>query len=83
MSKFGRVDICVNNAGIMDERVWEKMIEVNTVSGLKSEERRDEWRGPSQARPVVFSAEGTELEFCARITYCGTVRTSRLITVYL
>jgi len=48
----------VNNAGILDERVWEKMIEVNTVSGLKSEERRDDRRGPSQARPVLFSAEG-------------------------
>nr|KAG5687614.1 hypothetical protein BaRGS_023336 [Batillaria attramentaria] len=30
VSKFGAVDICVNNAGIMDERVWEKMLAINT-----------------------------------------------------
>ena len=31
VSKFGAVDICCNNAGIMDERIWEKMLAINTV----------------------------------------------------
>ncbi|PVD19631.1 hypothetical protein C0Q70_20121 [Pomacea canaliculata] len=35
VSKFGAVDICVNNAGIMDERIWDKMLAVNTVSHIR------------------------------------------------
>nr|KAG5687517.1 hypothetical protein BaRGS_027302 [Batillaria attramentaria] len=31
VSKFGAVDICVNNAAILDERVWEKMMEINSL----------------------------------------------------
>ncbi|KAK7465889.1 hypothetical protein BaRGS_00037541 [Batillaria attramentaria] len=33
--KFGAVDICVNNAGIMDERVWEKMLAINTTAQIR------------------------------------------------
>ncbi|KAK7491387.1 hypothetical protein BaRGS_00017365 [Batillaria attramentaria] len=33
--KFGAVDICVNNAGIMDESRWEKMTEVNVVAPIR------------------------------------------------
>nr|KAG5702868.1 hypothetical protein BaRGS_019087 [Batillaria attramentaria] len=36
VSKFGAVDICVNNAGIMDESRWEKMTEVNVVSAFEA-----------------------------------------------
>ncbi|KAK7465897.1 hypothetical protein BaRGS_00037549 [Batillaria attramentaria] len=35
VSKFGAVDICVNNAGIMDERVWEKMIAINLAAQIR------------------------------------------------
>nr|KAG5687519.1 hypothetical protein BaRGS_027304 [Batillaria attramentaria] len=35
VSKFGAVDICINNAGIIDERVWEKMFAVNTVAQIR------------------------------------------------
>lgn len=35
VSKFGAVDICVNNAGIMDERIWEKMIAINTTAQIR------------------------------------------------
>ena len=31
VSMFGAVEICVNNAGILDERVWEQMIAINMV----------------------------------------------------
>nr|KAG5687521.1 hypothetical protein BaRGS_027306 [Batillaria attramentaria] len=34
VSKFGAVDICVNNAGIMDERVLERMVAVNMLAAL-------------------------------------------------
>ncbi|KAK7465159.1 hypothetical protein BaRGS_00037662, partial [Batillaria attramentaria] len=34
-AKFGAVDICINNAGIIDERVWEKMFAVNTVAQIR------------------------------------------------
>ncbi|XP_071096643.1 15-hydroxyprostaglandin dehydrogenase [NAD(+)]-like [Haliotis cracherodii] len=29
VSKFGHVDVMCNNAGIMDERIWEKQLEIN------------------------------------------------------
>ncbi|XP_046545294.1 15-hydroxyprostaglandin dehydrogenase [NAD(+)]-like [Haliotis rubra] len=29
VSKFGHIDIMCNNAGIMDERIWEKQLEIN------------------------------------------------------
>ncbi|KAK7465896.1 hypothetical protein BaRGS_00037548 [Batillaria attramentaria] len=32
---FGAVDICVNNAGIMDERVLERMVAVNMVAKIR------------------------------------------------
>ena len=37
----------------------------------------------TQSGPTHGVFRRRELEFCARITYCGTVRTSTLITVYL
>nr|KAG5687616.1 hypothetical protein BaRGS_023338 [Batillaria attramentaria] len=43
VSKFGAVDICVNNAGIMDERVWEKMIAIN-LKNPKMPEMGVRWR---------------------------------------
>ncbi|XP_076465265.1 15-hydroxyprostaglandin dehydrogenase [NAD(+)]-like [Babylonia areolata] len=35
VSKFGAVEICVNNAGIMDERIWEKMIAINMTAQIR------------------------------------------------
>ncbi|XP_076446296.1 15-hydroxyprostaglandin dehydrogenase [NAD(+)]-like [Babylonia areolata] len=35
VSKFGAVDICANNAGIMDERDWEKMLATNTTAQIR------------------------------------------------
>lgn len=32
VEKFGRLDIVINNAGINNEKNWEKTIEVNLVS---------------------------------------------------
>lgn len=32
VKKFGRLDIVINNAGINNEKNWEKTIEVNLVS---------------------------------------------------
>ncbi|KAK7491388.1 hypothetical protein BaRGS_00017366 [Batillaria attramentaria] len=34
-SGFGAVDICVNNAGILDESNWEKTIEVNLTAQIR------------------------------------------------
>lgn len=31
-STFGKVDVLINNAGILNENQWKKMIEVNFVS---------------------------------------------------
>lgn len=31
-SSFGRIDLLVNNAGMLNEHEWERMIEVNFVS---------------------------------------------------
>ncbi|KAL8615074.1 hypothetical protein ACOMHN_013608 [Nucella lapillus] len=35
VKKFGAVEICANNAGIMDERIWEKMIAINTTAQIR------------------------------------------------
>ncbi|XP_025077741.1 15-hydroxyprostaglandin dehydrogenase [NAD(+)]-like [Pomacea canaliculata] len=35
VSKLGAVEICVNNAGIMDERVWETMLDINTRATIR------------------------------------------------
>ncbi|XP_025078026.1 15-hydroxyprostaglandin dehydrogenase [NAD(+)]-like [Pomacea canaliculata] len=35
VSKFGAVDVCCNNAGIMDESVPEKMIAINTTAQIR------------------------------------------------
>ncbi|XP_076451652.1 15-hydroxyprostaglandin dehydrogenase [NAD(+)]-like [Babylonia areolata] len=35
VSKFGAVEICANNAGILDERIWEKMLTVNTTAQIR------------------------------------------------
>ena len=32
VKEYGRVDIVVNNAAIMDEKDWEKTLNVNLVS---------------------------------------------------
>lgn len=32
VERFGRLDIVINNAGINNEKDWEKTIEVNLVS---------------------------------------------------
>jgi len=37
VSKFGAVEICCNNAGIMDERIWEKMLSINTVAYIPAD----------------------------------------------
>ncbi|KAK7116853.1 15-hydroxyprostaglandin dehydrogenase [NAD(+)]-like [Littorina saxatilis] len=48
VSQWGAVDICVNNAGVMDERIWEKMIQTNTMGQIRGSQlalehmRRDE-----------------------------------------
>ncbi|XP_025078098.1 15-hydroxyprostaglandin dehydrogenase [NAD(+)]-like [Pomacea canaliculata] len=31
VSQFGAVELCVNNAGIVDEKNWEKVLAVNVV----------------------------------------------------
>lgn len=31
-SAFGRIDVVINNAGILNENQWRRMIEVNVVS---------------------------------------------------
>ena len=31
-STFGRIDVIINNAGILNEKQWKRMIEVNFVS---------------------------------------------------
>ncbi|KAK7089260.1 15-hydroxyprostaglandin dehydrogenase [NAD(+)]-like [Littorina saxatilis] len=33
--EFGAVEVCINNAAIMDERVWEKMIDINQVGVIR------------------------------------------------
>ncbi|KAK7465898.1 hypothetical protein BaRGS_00037550 [Batillaria attramentaria] len=35
VSTFGAVDICVNNAGLVDEKKWEKAIAVNTTAQIR------------------------------------------------
>ncbi|XP_076450028.1 15-hydroxyprostaglandin dehydrogenase [NAD(+)]-like [Babylonia areolata] len=35
VSKFGAVEICANNAGVMDERIWEKMLAINTTAQIR------------------------------------------------
>ncbi|XP_076465266.1 15-hydroxyprostaglandin dehydrogenase [NAD(+)]-like isoform X2 [Babylonia areolata] len=35
VSKFGAVEICANNAGIMNEKIWEKMIAINTTAQIR------------------------------------------------
>nr|KAG5689895.1 hypothetical protein BaRGS_023643 [Batillaria attramentaria] len=35
VTKFGAVDICVNNAGIVHETLWEKMIAVNMTAVIR------------------------------------------------
>lgn len=32
MKEYGQLDIVVNNAGILDERDWERALDVNLVS---------------------------------------------------
>ncbi|XP_067665794.1 15-hydroxyprostaglandin dehydrogenase [NAD(+)]-like [Haliotis asinina] len=35
VSKFGHVDVMCNNAGIMDERIWEKQLEINFTAVVR------------------------------------------------
>ncbi|KAK7116855.1 hypothetical protein V1264_002463 [Littorina saxatilis] len=35
VTKFGAVEICCNNAGIMDETIWEKMLAINTTAQIR------------------------------------------------
>ncbi|XP_070179138.1 15-hydroxyprostaglandin dehydrogenase [NAD(+)]-like [Littorina saxatilis] len=35
VNEFRAVEICINNAAIMDERVWEKMIDINQVGVIR------------------------------------------------
>ncbi|XP_067665798.1 15-hydroxyprostaglandin dehydrogenase [NAD(+)]-like [Haliotis asinina] len=35
VSKFGHVDIMCNNAGIMDERIWEKQLQINFTAVVR------------------------------------------------
>ena len=32
VSTFGRLDIMVNNAGVLDEAEWQRVVDVNVVS---------------------------------------------------
>ncbi|XP_067665790.1 15-hydroxyprostaglandin dehydrogenase [NAD(+)]-like [Haliotis asinina] len=35
VSRFGHVDVMCNNAGIMDERIWEKQVEINFTAVVR------------------------------------------------
>ncbi|KAK7116852.1 15-hydroxyprostaglandin dehydrogenase [NAD(+)]-like [Littorina saxatilis] len=35
VSSFGGLDVCVNNAGILDERIWETMLAINTTAQIR------------------------------------------------
>ncbi|XP_046568434.1 15-hydroxyprostaglandin dehydrogenase [NAD(+)]-like [Haliotis rubra] len=35
VSKFGHVDVMCNNAGILDERIWEKELEINFTAVVR------------------------------------------------
>ncbi|XP_025102035.1 15-hydroxyprostaglandin dehydrogenase [NAD(+)]-like [Pomacea canaliculata] len=35
VAAFGNVDICCNNAGILDESIWERMLAINTTAPIR------------------------------------------------
>jgi 15-hydroxyprostaglandin dehydrogenase (NAD) len=84
VAEFGHVDVMVNNAGIMNEAVWELMININFVSlvlGTKlatEHMRRDQ--GGRGGRIINISSIAGLNDIPSIPVYCGTKHAVRSFT---